>query len=66
MGDEGIPLVKKWTATGKLDISNKEEFPVSDSTRRIPLSSGYKLQTYWDLLEAEFKPKGNKFIELWT
>ena len=32
-------------------------------------SSGYKVQTYWDLLDEEFKPKGNKLlsiIELWT
>ena len=31
--------------------------------------SGYKIQTYWDLLDEEFKPKGNKLlsiIELWT
>ena len=31
--------------------------------------SGYILQNYWDLLEAEFRPKGNKLlsvIELWT
>ena len=31
--------------------------------------SGYKVQTYWDLLDEEFKPKGNKLlsiIELWT
>ena len=30
---------------------------------------GYKVQTYWDLLDEEFKPKGNKLlsiIELWT
>ena len=37
--------------------------------RRRILSSGYKVQTYWDLLDEEFKPKGNKLlsiIELWT
>ena len=31
--------------------------------------SGFILKNYWDLLEAEFKPKGNKLlsvIELWT
>ena len=31
--------------------------------------SGYRIQTYWDLLDEEFKPKGNKLlsiIELWT
>ena len=60
MGEQGIPLVKKWTALGKLDFSNSEE---------EALSSGYILQNYWDLLEAEFRPKGNKLlsvIELWT
>ena len=60
MGEHGIPLVKKWTALGKLDFSNSEE---------DALSSGYILQNYWNLLEAEFRPKGNKLlavIELWT
>ena len=60
MGEQGIPLVKKWTALGKLDFSSSEE---------DALSSGYILQNYWNLLEAEFKPKGNKLlsvIELWT
>ena len=60
MGEQGIPLVKKWTALGKLDFSSSEE----DN-----LSSGYILQNYWSLLEAEFRPKGNKLlsvIELWT
>ena len=52
--------MKKWTALGKLDFSSSEE---------DALSSGYILQNYWNLLEAEFKPKGNKLlsvIELWT
>ena len=60
MGEQGIPLVKKWTALGKLDFSSSEE---------DALLSGYILQNYWNLLEAEFKPKGNKLlsvIELWT
>ena len=60
MGEQGIPLVKKWTALGKLDFSSSEE---------DDLLSGYILQNYWNLLEAEFKPKGNKLlsvIELWT
>ena len=64
MGDQGIPLVKKWTALGKLDFSN----PIEGSRDR-PISSGFILQNYWKLLEAEFKPKGNKLlsvIELWT
>ena len=69
MGEQGIPLIKKWTALGKLDFSNPVEVPVTEGARRIPLSSGYILQNYWDLLEAEFRPKGNKLlsvIELWT
>ena len=69
MGEQGIPLIKKWTALGKLDFSNSVETPATEGARRIPLSSGYVLQNYWDLLEAEFRPKGNKLlsvIELWT
>ena len=64
MGDQGIPLVKKWTALGKLDFTNP-----TDEGRERPISSGFILQNYWKLLEAEFKPKGNKLlsvIELWT
>ena len=64
MGDQGIPLVKKWTALGKLDFSNP-----TDGGRDRPISSGFILDNYWKLLEAEFKPKGNKLlsvIELWT
>ena len=66
MGDQGIPLIEKWESTGKLDYSNAEE--ATEGGRRT-LSSGYRIQTYWDLLEEEFKPKGNKLlsiIELWT
>ena len=69
MGDQGIPLIEKWESTGKLDYSNAEETPATDGGRRRTLLSGYKIQTYWDLLEEEFKPKGNKLlsiIELWT
>ena len=69
MGEQGIPLIKKWTALGKLDFSNATEIPATEGTRRVPLLSGYILQNYWYLLEAEFKPKGNKLlsvIELWT
>ena len=68
MGDQGIPLIEKWESTGKLDYSNAEETPATDGGRRRILSSGYKVQTYWDLLDEEFKPKGNKLlsiIELW-
>ena len=69
MGNQGIPLIEKWESTGKLDYSNAEETPATDGGRRRILSSGYKVQTYWDLLDEEFKPKGNKLlsiIELWT
>ena len=69
MGDQGIPLIEKWESTGKLDYSNAEETPATEGGRRRVLSSGYRIQTYWDLLDEEFKPKGNKLlsiIELWT
>ena len=69
MGDQGIPLIEKWESTGKLDYSNSRETPAAEGGRRRTLSSGYKVQTYWDLLDEEFKPKGNKLlsiIELWT
>ena len=69
MGDQGIPLIEKWESTGKLDYSNARETPATEGGRRRALSSGYKVQTYWDLLDEEFKPKGNKLlsiIELWT
>ena len=69
IGDQGIPLIEKWESTGKLDYSNAKETPATEGGRRRTLSSGYKIQTYWDLLDEEFKPKGNKLlsiIELWT
>ena len=69
MGDQGIPLIEKWESTGKLDYSIAEETPATEGGRRRILSSGYRVQTYWDLLDEEFKPKGNKLlsiIELWT
>ena len=69
MGDEGLPLIEKWESTGKLDYSNAHETPAKEGGRSRPLSSGFKLETYWNLLEEEFKPKGNKLIsiiELWT
>ena len=69
MGDQGIPLIEKWESSGKLDYSNAKETPATEGGRRRALSSGYKVQTYWDLLDEEFKPKGNKLlsiIELWT
>ena len=46
MGDQGIPLVKKWTALGKLDFSNLVEIPGGDSARKKPISSGFVLKNY--------------------
>ena len=69
MGDQGLPLIEKWETTGKLDYSNANTTPTKEGGRSRPLSSGFKLETYWRLLEEEFKPKGNKLlsiIELWT
>ena len=69
MGDQGLPLIEKWESTGKLDYSNAHVTPTKEGGRSRPLSSGFKLETYWKLLEEEFKPKGNKLIsiiELWT
>ena len=69
MGDEGLPLIEKWESTGKLDYSNPDTTPTREGGRSRPLSSGFRLETYWKLLEEEFKPKGNKLIsiiELWT
>ena len=54
MGDEGLPLIMKWIDTGRLDFSKTSD----------PPSSGYILQTYWDLLEEELKPKGNRLISI--
>ena len=64
MGDEGLPLIEKWESTGKLDYSNAHETPAKEGGRSRPLSSGFKLETYWSLLEEEFKPKGNKLISI--
>ena len=69
MGDEGVPLIKKWVSTGKMDFSDPIGKPASGNRTRIPPSNGFILQTFWDLLEIELKPKGNKLlsiIELWT
>ena len=69
MGDDGYPFLKKWKATGKLKFDHKEE--VRDRQGRVtnPVSSGYLLDTYWELLEKELRPKSNNVLsimELWT
>ena len=68
MGDEGYPYIEKWKATNELDFSTAEDIQEGDITT-AQRSSGYILQTYWDLLKNELKPKSNNIlaiIELWT
>ena len=46
-----------------MDLSNPDAASARDKNRNIEnLSNGYIIQTYWDLLEEELKPKGNKLI----
>ena len=63
MGDPGIPLIRKWENTGRISFEHAE------AAEGIEISNGYKLETFWNLLDEELKPKGNKLlsvIELWT
>ena len=63
MGDPGIPLIRKWENTGQISFENAE------ATEGREISNGHKLETFWNLLDEELKPKGNKLlsvIELWT
>ena len=64
MGPEAMPLIQKWQSTGKIDFSTPEEIPGSSGRARVPVSSGFIIQTFWDLLEEELKPKGNKLISI--
>ena len=64
MGPEAMPLLQKWTSTGKIDFSAPEEIPATQGRARVPLSNGFIIQTFWDLLEEELKPKGNKLISI--
>ena len=64
MGPEGMPLIQKWTSTGRIDFSNPEEIPGTGGRARVPLLNGFIIQTFWDLLEQELKPKGNKLISI--
>ena len=60
LGEEGLPLIQKWEDTGKVGHMKSE----GDADP----PSGHNLNTYWELLEEEFKPKANKIIsiiELW-
>ena len=64
MGPEAMPLIQKWTSTGKIDFSTPEEIPGAGGRARVTLSNGFIIQTFWDLLEEELKPKGNKLISI--
>ena len=48
-----------------MDGSNPEEAS-SKGRNKNPtgLSNGYIIQTFWDILEEELKPKGNKLISI--
>ena len=63
MGKEAKPLLQKWISTKKLDLSTEEE-----AAKKKPnvsnLLNGFIIQTYWDLLEEELKPKGNKLLSI--
>ena len=63
MGDPGIPLIRKWENTGQISFKHAK------AAEGCEISNGYKLETFWNLLNEELKPKGNKLlsvIELWT
>ena len=63
MGKEAKPLIQKWISTKKLDLSTEEEAAKKKHTVSN-LSNGFIIQTYWDLLEEELKPKGNKLLSI--
>ena len=58
MGDQGLPLIEKWETTGKLDYSNANTTPTKEGGRSRPLSSGFKLETYWRLLGGRIQTQG--------
>ena len=56
MGTEGLPLIEKWENRGKLTYEGYA-------------ATSNNIDTYWTLLEEEFKLKANKIIsiiELWN
>ena len=63
MGKEAKPLLQKWISTKKLDFSTQEE-AAKKKPSTSNLSNGFIIQTYWDLLEEELKPKGNKLLSI--
>ena len=58
MGDPGIPRTRKWENTGKISFEHAE------AGAGIEISNGYKLETFWNLLNEELKPKGNKLLSV--
>ena len=62
MGDDGYPLLMKWKAMGKLKFDHKEEIRNHLGRVTTPISSGYLLNTYWELLEKELRPNSKPFI----
>ena len=64
MGKEAKPLLQKWISTKRLDFSSEEEAAKTTPKKSTKLSSGFIIQTYWDLLEEELKPKGNKILSI--
>ena len=63
MGKEAKPLLQKWISTKKLDFSTQDE-AAKKKPSTANLSNGFIIQTYWDLLEEELKPKGNKILSI--
>ena len=59
----GVCLIRKWENTGQISFEHAK------AAEGIEIFNGYKLETFWNLLNEELKPKGNKLlsvIELWT
>ena len=63
MGKEARPLIQKWISTNRLDLSTEDE-AAKKKPNTANLSNGFIIQTYWDLLEEELKPKGNKLLSI--
>ena len=56
LGKEGLPLLERWEKAGKLNTTGDD-------------APGHKLDTYFDLLEVECKPKANTMLavmNLWS
>ena len=62
-GKEAKPLLQKWISTKKLDFSTQDE-AAKKKPSTSNLLNGFIIQTYWDLLEEELKPKGNKLLSI--